>query len=112
MTVSSLLVDELACRFASCCSHLSSAGTCTIAKYIRKPATPIMIIPNAATFAIVENSSRVGLLVNVKILRYSPSLRSIAFREKRPSFRVSCCFESLDATPSLFFSSLGVLVVF
>lgn len=56
-------------------------GACTMAKYIRNPATPIMTIPIAATFAIVENSSRVGLLVSVKILRYSPSLRSIVLRE-------------------------------
>src|SRR5674476_993813 len=108
MTLPSLLVEELV-SFCVVLFALKLAGTCTMAKYIRKPTTPIIIIPNAATFAIVENSSRVGLLVNVKILRYSLNLRSIAFLEKRLSFRASCgleSLESLDVTPSLFFPSL------
>ncbi|MCJ7638545.1 MAG: hypothetical protein MUO70_01435, partial [Euryarchaeota archaeon] len=65
MTLPSLLVEELV-SFCVVLFALKLAGTCTMAKYIRKPTTPIIIIPNAATFAIVENSSRVGLLVNVK----------------------------------------------
>jgi len=83
-------------------------GACTMAKYIRNPPTPIMAIPIAATFAIVENSSRVGLLVSVKTLRYSPSLRSIAFREKRPSAaEASRSLEAFDKALACFLSSLG-----
>jgi len=101
---SSLLGVGLA---VACVALARVCGACTIARYIKKPATPIITIPSAATFAIVENSSRVGRLVSVRILRYSPSLRSIVFREKRPSVGVSCGLESFEAAPSLFLSSVG-----
>ena len=78
-------------------------GACTMARYIRNPPTPIMMIPIAATFAIFEYSSRVGLLVSVKILRVLTELALDRLPRKTTLCGGLLQFRSLRRGARLFF---------